>query len=95
MTILCILLPPVAAGLIGGFSSFFINLILTCIGWLPGVVHAYMLMKKAEVEEQNKELTSQINNSETQPEEKTSGFLNFIIIVVLLVIIFFMLENSH
>ena len=54
-----------------------------------------MLMKKAEVEEQNKELTSQINNSETQPEEKTSGFLNFIIIVVLLVVIFFMLENSQ
>ena len=52
-------------------------------------------MKKAEVEEQNKELTSQINNSETQSEEKTSGFLNFIIIVVLLVVIFFMLENSQ
>ena len=95
MTILCILLPPVAAGLIGGFSSFFINLILTSIGWLPGVVHAYMLMKKSEVEEQNKELTSQINNSETQPEEKTSSFFNFIIIVVLLVVIFFMLENSQ
>ena len=76
MTILCILLPPVAAGLIGGFSSFFINLILTCIGWLPGIIHAYMLMKKAEVEEQNKELTSQINNSETQPEEKTSSFVS-------------------
>lgn len=95
MIILCILLPPLAAGLIGGFSYFFVNLILTCIGWLPGIVHAYMLMKKAEVEKQNKELTSQINNSETKPEEKTSGFFNFIIIVVLLVIIFFMLENSQ
>lgn len=95
MIILCILLPPLAAGLIGGFSSFFVNLILTCIGWLPGIVHAYMLMKKAKVEEQNKELTSQINNSETKPDEKTSGFFNFIIIVVLLAIIFFMLENSQ
>ena len=95
MIILCILLPPLAAGLIAGFSSFFVNLILTCIGWLPGIVHAYMLMKKAEVEKQNKELTSQINNSETKPEEKTSAFFNFIIIVVLLVIIFFILENSQ
>ena len=95
MIILCILLPPLAAGLIGGFSSFFVNLILTCIGWLPGIVHAYMLMKKAKVEEQNKELASQINNSETKPEEKTSGFFNFIIIVVLLGIIFLMLENSQ
>lgn len=95
MIILCIPLPPLAAGLIGGFSSFFVNLILTCIGWLPGIVHAYMLMKKAKVEEQNKELTSQINNSETKPEEKTSSFFNFIIIVVLLAIIFFMLENSQ
>ena len=74
MVIICILLPPVAAGLIGGFSSFFINLILTCFGWLPGIVHAYMLMKKAEVEEQNKEFTSQINNSETQPEKKHQAF---------------------
>ena len=65
---------PLAAGLIGGFSSFFINLILTCFGWLPGIVHAYMLMKKAEVEEQNKEFTSQINNSETQPEKKHQAF---------------------
>ena len=38
---------------------------------------------KSLVEEQNKELTSQINNFDTKRRKK-SGFINFIIIAVLL-----------
>ena len=94
MFILCIFLPPLAAGILGGFTSFFVNLILTCIGWLPGIVHAYMLMKKSEVEEKNKELIKQLNNPNKEPEEKQSGILNFIIVVILLLIVFFLLENT-
>ena len=51
MFILCIILPPIAAAISGGFSSFLINLILTCFGWLPGIVHAIMVTNKAIVEE--------------------------------------------
>lgn len=40
--ILNILLPPLAVFLSRGLSSaFWINLILTLIGWLPGVIHAF------------------------------------------------------
>ena len=58
MFILCIILPPIAAAISGGFSSFLINLILTCFGWLPGIVHAIMVTNKSIVEEQNEELIS-------------------------------------
>jgi len=42
--ILNILLPPLAVFLKHGFSgTFFINLLLTLLGWLPGVIHAFLV----------------------------------------------------
>ncbi|HBR53156.1 MAG TPA: YqaE/Pmp3 family membrane protein [Flavobacteriaceae bacterium] len=42
--ILNILLPPLAVFLKHGLSStFLINLILTIIFWLPGVIHAFVV----------------------------------------------------
>ena len=66
MFILCIILPPIAAGISGGFSSFFINLILTCCGWLPGMVHAFMVTKNTRLEEKY------------NPEKKKSIFSDMI-----------------
>lgn len=44
--ILAILLPPLAVALQYGISKkFFINLILTLIGWLPGVIHAFIVLR--------------------------------------------------
>jgi len=47
--ILAIFLPPVAAFLTVGLSlHFFINIVLTLCGLLPGVVHAlWLVVKKA------------------------------------------------
>ncbi len=43
--ILAILLPPVAAFLQVGLSlHFWINIVLTLIGWIPGVIHALYLI---------------------------------------------------
>jgi uncharacterized membrane protein YqaE (UPF0057 family) len=45
LIILAILLPPLAAFLIVGLDThFWINLILTLLGWLPGTVHAIWLI---------------------------------------------------
>ncbi|KCZ91723.1 YqaE/Pmp3 family membrane protein [Hyphomonas johnsonii] len=42
MILLTIFLPPVAVAMKEGIGGqFFINIILTLIGWLPGVVHAF------------------------------------------------------
>jgi uncharacterized membrane protein YqaE (UPF0057 family) len=39
--ILAILLPPLAVGLEVGLSlHFWLNVLLTILGWLPGVIHA-------------------------------------------------------
>jgi uncharacterized membrane protein YqaE (UPF0057 family) len=44
LIILAIFLPPLAVFLIAGFGrDFWINLILTLLGWLPGMVHAIYL----------------------------------------------------
>lgn len=45
--ILAVFLPPLSVFLTTGFSSaFFINLILTFIGWVPGVIHALWIISK-------------------------------------------------
>ncbi|TNF33278.1 MAG: YqaE/Pmp3 family membrane protein [Gammaproteobacteria bacterium] len=43
--ILAILLPPVGAFLqVGATKHLWINIILTLLGWLPGVLHAVWLV---------------------------------------------------
>ncbi|TYB71823.1 YqaE/Pmp3 family membrane protein [Bizionia gelidisalsuginis] len=42
--ILSILLPPVAVFMKKGFGgAFLLNILLTLIGWLPGVIHALIV----------------------------------------------------
>ena len=45
--ILSILLPPLAVALKKGLGvDFLINLLLTALGWLPGVIHAFYVNSK-------------------------------------------------
>lgn len=45
LVILAFFLPPLAVGLKSGFGkSFVINLILTLIFWIPGVIHALIVI---------------------------------------------------
>ncbi len=45
LVILAIFLPPLAVGLKSGIGqSFFINLILTLLFWIPGVIHALIVI---------------------------------------------------
>jgi len=42
--ILSILLPPVAVFMNKGFGgTFLLNILLTLIGWIPGVIHALIV----------------------------------------------------
>ena len=76
MFILCKILPPIAAAISGGFSSFLINIILTCCGWLPGVVHAFMVTKNAKAEEQNEKLIAEIKKNENTDNVKHKSIFN-------------------
>ncbi len=45
LVILAIILPPLAVGLKSGIGkSFVINLILTILFWIPGVIHALIVI---------------------------------------------------
>jgi uncharacterized membrane protein YqaE (UPF0057 family) len=45
LVILAILLPPLAVGMKSGIGkSFVINLILTILFWIPGVIHALIVI---------------------------------------------------
>jgi uncharacterized membrane protein YqaE (UPF0057 family) len=45
LVILCILLPPLAVGLqVGLTMHFWISIVLTLLGWLPGVIHGLIVV---------------------------------------------------
>jgi len=49
MILLTIFLPPVAVALKAGIGvQLLINIVLTLIGWLPGVVHAFWINSRNE-----------------------------------------------
>ncbi|MFM6409358.1 MAG: YqaE/Pmp3 family membrane protein [Microcystis sp.] len=44
---LCVFLPPLAVFLTTGLSlAFVINIILTLIGYVPGIIHAFWIVSK-------------------------------------------------
>jgi len=86
------ILPPIAAAISGGFSSFLINIILTCCGWLPGVVHAFMVTKNARVEEEKEQLMATIKKSENTDAVKQKSIFNSLLaglVVGIILLIFF------
>jgi uncharacterized membrane protein YqaE (UPF0057 family) len=58
---LCVLLPPLAVLLTGRLGSFFLSLLLTLLGWLPGVIHAFFVVtdykNEKRIEDLKKDLT--------------------------------------
>ncbi|WBL24232.1 YqaE/Pmp3 family membrane protein [Zunongwangia sp. HGR-M22] len=47
IVILNLILPPVAVYIKYGAKKFFlVNLLLTCLGWIPGVIHAFIINDK-------------------------------------------------
>ena len=42
--VLCVLFPPLAVLLTGRIGSFFLSILLTLLGWLPGVLHAFFVV---------------------------------------------------
>ncbi len=40
----CIVLPPVAILMTGRMGSFLLSLVLTLLGWVPGVIHACLVV---------------------------------------------------
>ena len=50
----CVVLPPVAVLMTGRILSFFLSLLLTLLGWVPGVIHACLVVTDYQAEHRPK-----------------------------------------
>jgi uncharacterized membrane protein YqaE (UPF0057 family) len=46
----CVVLPPVAVLMTGRIFSFFLSLLLTLLGWVPGIIHACLVVNDYQAE---------------------------------------------
>jgi uncharacterized membrane protein YqaE (UPF0057 family) len=53
---LCIFLPPIAVLTTGKIGAFILNIILTILGWIPGVIHAVLVTNKYYADQRHNEL---------------------------------------
>ena len=56
MYLVALLLPPVAVLLCGKPVQAVLNLVLTVLGWLPGVIHAILVVNSREADKRNERL---------------------------------------
>lgn len=61
--LLAVILPPLAVLLCGKPGQALLNLILTIIGWLPGVIHAILVVNSHKADKRNKELIEAIQQN--------------------------------
>lgn len=61
---LAIILPPLAVLLCGKPFQVVLNIILTLLGWIPGVIHALFVVNSHLADKRNKELINAIENKE-------------------------------
>jgi uncharacterized membrane protein YqaE (UPF0057 family) len=58
---LCVLLPPLAVLLTGRFGSFLLSLLLTFLGWLPGVIHAFFVVSDYKNEQRLRKIAAELH----------------------------------
>lgn len=59
---LAIVLPPAAVLMCGKPVTFLLNIPLTLLGWIPGVIHAIVVVNSHEADKRNKKVVRAINN---------------------------------
>lgn len=52
----CVVLPPVAVLMTGRMGSLLLSLVLTLFGWLPGVIHAFLVVNDYHAEQRTERL---------------------------------------
>lgn len=59
---LCVILPPVAVLFTGRMGSFILSLVLTLLGWLPGVIHAFFVVSDYKNEQRLREIAKDLKS---------------------------------
>ena len=63
MYLLCVLLPPLAVLLTGRIGAFIVSLLLTLLGWLPGVIHAFFVVSDAKADRRARETVEAVRRA--------------------------------
>ncbi|HTF04426.1 MAG TPA: YqaE/Pmp3 family membrane protein [Bacteroidia bacterium] len=53
---LCIILPPIGVLTTGRVGAFVLNILLTLLGYIPGVIHAILVTNKYYADKRHQEL---------------------------------------
>ncbi len=53
---LAIIVPPVAVLMVGKPIQALLNLVLTLLGWIPGVVHAFLVINSHKADRRNEKV---------------------------------------
>ena len=53
----CVVCPPIAVALTNRFGSFLLSLLLTLLGWLPGVIHGFIVVSDYESEQRTRRIS--------------------------------------
>ncbi len=61
MYLIAILIPPLAVLLCGKPVQFLLNLLLCLFGWVPGMIHAILVVADQKAQERNQALIDAIN----------------------------------
>ncbi|WP_217595502.1 YqaE/Pmp3 family membrane protein [Cohnella sp. GbtcB17] len=56
-------LPPLAVLACGKPGAFLLNLILTCFGYVPGVIHAFLVVSSHKADKRNEKLIRAIERN--------------------------------
>ena len=72
MRILAIFLPPVAVLLCGKPIQALINLVLTCCLWLPGAIHAFIVVGDRNADKRTDRLVEAMKETEKSTSESQS-----------------------
>lgn len=64
--LLAIFLPPVAVLLVGKPVQALLNLFLWLCFWVPGVIHAFMVISESKADERNRKIVDAIR-SQSRP----------------------------
>jgi uncharacterized membrane protein YqaE (UPF0057 family) len=60
---LCFICPPLALLLRGKIGSVILNILLCIFGWVPGIIHAILVISSQDRDKQNKKIIEAIKNS--------------------------------
>lgn len=63
--LLAILLPPIAVATVAGPVTFLLNCFLTLLVWIPGSVHAVLVVNRFYAERRHRELVNAIGRQKS------------------------------